>query len=169
MSNVKKLCLCALFTAFICVCSIISIPVFAVPITLSVFAVTLCALVLEPKYALISVAGYIALGVAGLPVFSSLSGGVGVLFSYTGGFIYSYIFMVLIISCFSKSEKLLLKVIGCALALVVCYALGVTHYSLLTGTSFFTSVYLFLWYIVFDVIKIALALCFAQRIKQIIK
>ncbi len=169
MSRVKQLCLCALFTAFICICSVVSVPVFAVPVTLSVFAVTLCALVLELKYALISVLGFIALGCVGLPVFSSFSGGVGVLFSYSGGFIYSYVFMVIIISLLAKSEKLSLKILGCALALLVCYACGITHYCLVANVPFFTGASLVLGFVVFDIIKIALALLICKRIKSILK
>lgn len=169
MSKVKQLCLCALFTAFICICSVVCVPVFAVPITLSVFAITLCALVLELKYALISVLGFIALGCVGLPVFSSFTGGVGVLFSYTGGFIYSYVFMVIIISLFAKSEKLTLKILGCTLALIVCYICGVTHYSIVANVPFFTAFSLVLGFVVFDVIKISLALLISQRIKSILK
>ncbi len=169
MSRVKQLCLCALFTAFICICSVVCVPVFSVPITLSVFAITLCALVLELKYALVSVLGFIALGCVGLPVFSSFSGGVGVLFSYTGGFIYSYVFMVIIISLFAKSEKKLLKILGCVLALLVCYVCGVTQYCFVAHVPFFTAILLVLGFVVFDVMKIALALLISQRIKRILK
>ncbi len=65
----------AMFTAVIAVCSIISIPVGEVPITLQTFAVCISAALLGWKRGTLSVLIYILLGAVGVPVFGGMTGG----------------------------------------------------------------------------------------------
>ena len=73
IKNTNKLtvdiALTALFTAIICVCSWLSIPM-GVPVSLQTFAVFTAAAVLGAKKAVISVIIYILLGLSGLTVFT---------------------------------------------------------------------------------------------------
>jgi biotin transport system substrate-specific component len=86
---------------------------------------------------------YIALGTVGLPVFSGFEGGIGKLIGPTGGFIWAYPFMVLVIA-FSvklfKKRSILSLSAGILAATVICYAMGTLWYSRLTGNSFESSV-----------------------------
>ena len=90
--SIKNMTLAALFAAVITVCSQISIPMpSGVPITLQTFAIALCGYVLGWQLSLVSVAVWMLLGAAGVPVFSNFHGGIGVLLGMTGGFIFGFL------------------------------------------------------------------------------
>ncbi|MGN0452488.1 MAG: biotin transporter BioY [Ruminococcus sp.] len=72
--KLKKLTLCALFTALMAVSAFIKIPIPTVPITFQVQIVLITAVLLGRKYGLISTALYIFLGLVGLPIFSGGGG-----------------------------------------------------------------------------------------------
>ena len=86
-----QLVLCAVFAALTAVCAQITIPIGAVPISLSLLPPLLCAALLSPRYAVLSMAVYLLMGLCGLPVFSGMSGGPGKLFGVTGGYIIGFI------------------------------------------------------------------------------
>jgi len=105
--KVRNIIICALFCAIICVCSVIAIPIpiSPVPFTLSLIAIFLCGALQNLKYGLISIFGYILLGVAGLPVFSGFNSGPGALIGPTGGYIFSYPLMILCINLIIKAFR----------------------------------------------------------------
>ena len=76
-SRTRAITFTALSIAIIAVSAWITIPVGPVPFTLQMFAVTLAILVLTPKQAIGAIAGYLALGAIGVPVFSGMRGGIG--------------------------------------------------------------------------------------------
>lgn len=90
-SRVRSVVFCGLAIALITVSAWISIPVGLIPVTLQIFSVAFILLVLKPKEALATIVIYLLLGAIGLPVFSSMRGGVGVLFGPTGGFLWGYV------------------------------------------------------------------------------
>ncbi|TAH65262.1 MAG: hypothetical protein EWM47_11415, partial [Anaerolineaceae bacterium] len=100
-STTKKLILTGMFTAIIAVMSQIIIPIQPIPFSLSLLAIFLTGMMLEPKYAFFSTLAYILLGAFGLPVFAGLKGGIYVLTGMTGGFIMAYPIMAFITSVFS--------------------------------------------------------------------
>jgi biotin transport system substrate-specific component len=63
--------------------------------TLQTFAIPLAGVVLGRKNGTIAALVYILLGIAGVPVFAGFTGGIGMLFSKTGGFIISFPLMAL--------------------------------------------------------------------------
>lgn len=68
--NTHRMTLAALMAAVMCVLGPLSLPIGAVPISLTNFAVALAVWLLGPKWSAVSVAVYLALGAVGLPVFS---------------------------------------------------------------------------------------------------
>ncbi len=163
----------AMFSAFIVICSWISIPS-AIPFTMQVFGVFLTVGVLGGRRGSLSVMAYILLGVIGLPVFSGFSGGIGVLLGARGGYIIGFILAALIMwasECiFGKSKRALL--VSMALGLLVCYAFG---------TAWFTAFYVkngspigflsaltvcVLPCIIPDAVKILLALYLSERVRK---
>ncbi|USZ71663.1 biotin transporter BioY [Natronosalvus halobius] len=68
----------------------IPLPVSPVPFTLQVLFVFLAGLVLGPVWGAVSMVLYLAAGAIGVPVFAGGVGGVGHLFGYTGGYLWSY-------------------------------------------------------------------------------
>jgi len=90
-NRLKMLIVTALFAAIIGIMAQITIPLPLVPITGQTLAIGLAATILGKKYGTLSVIVYIMLGIAGLPVFSGMSSGLGVVFGPTGGYIIGFI------------------------------------------------------------------------------
>ena len=162
-SKVLFLVQAALLAAVLCILSPVAIPIGPIPITLGVFAVMFAGVILDWKRACTAVAVYILLGLIGLPVFSSGKSGIGVLVGPTGGYIWSYLFMVAIIGLLggkareSYVQELAYSAVACVLSLVVCYFLGTLQFTLVAecgwGYALSVCVYPF---IPFDLAK---ALC----------
>lgn len=73
-----------------------------VPITLQTFAVALCGLVLGPWRGAGAVLLYVVLGLLGLPIFSGMSGGIGVLAGPSAGYIMSFTLYALAVGFVSQ-------------------------------------------------------------------
>ncbi|NCT89896.1 biotin transporter BioY [Cellulomonas sp. APG4] len=85
--------LVATFAAFIAVCAVlpaIPVPGMAVPITLQTFGVMLAGLVLGPVRGALAVLLYLAVGLAGLPVFAQGTGGLAVLGKPSLGYLLAF-------------------------------------------------------------------------------
>ena len=90
-TRTKSIAYVALSIALMAVGAWVTVPLGPVPFTLQIFVFTFALVMLEPKLAMASVVGYILLGAIGVPVFSSMRGGIGVLAGPTGGFLWGYI------------------------------------------------------------------------------
>ena len=66
--STRRMTLAALMAAVMCVLGPLSLPIGAVPISLTNLAVALAVWLLGPKWGAVSVAVYLALGAVGLPV-----------------------------------------------------------------------------------------------------
>ena len=75
----------------------IPIPLSPAPITLQVLFVFLAGLVLGPVWGGFSVLLYLTAGGVGLPVFAEMKSGLGILFGYTGGYLWSYLIAAILI------------------------------------------------------------------------
>ena len=89
--RVRDMVAAALIAALMAAGAWISVPVGAVPITLQTFVVTLAALLLPAEWAAGSMALYVALGAAGVPVFAGGHAGLGVVLGPTGGYLIGFI------------------------------------------------------------------------------
>lgn len=124
----------ALLAAVMCILAPISIPIGPVPITLGVFAVMLAGTILNWKEAGAAVLVYLLLGIIGLPVFSSGKSGPGVLVGPTGGYLWTFLFMAVIIALFSGKDRgnrvkeTVFAAVGCLVALLVCYFFGTLQF-----------------------------------------
>ncbi len=123
--NIKDICIIALMTAIIVVCSWMSIPM-TVPVTMQTFAVFLTLLVCGGRNGAFSILIYILLGLIGVPVFSSFKGGTAALFGLTGGYIFGFLLIAFIYFLTERfiSDKTPAKVISLLLGLIVCYIFG---------------------------------------------
>lgn len=166
----------AFFAAWIAVCSWISIPA-AVPFSLQTFAVFLTIGVLGGRKGTAAVLVYILLGVAGLPVFAGMKGGLGVLFGTTGGYIIGFLCASLLlwgIEAVWKPGRWRLA-LAMVLGQAVCYLFGSVWF-LIVYTQTKEPIGLqtvFAWcvipFVVPDLLKIALALVVCKRIKSYCK
>jgi biotin transport system substrate-specific component len=88
----KDLILAAMGVALMFICAQASIPLRPVPITLQTLGVLLIGLTYTPRQAFYAMGSYILLGALGAPVFSNLHGGLEVLLSPRGGYIFGWLF-----------------------------------------------------------------------------
>ena len=107
----------ALMTAAICVIGPLSIPLAGgVPISLQDFIIGLAAVLLGMKRGTMATFLYLLLGLAGLPVFSGFTGGIGKLAGPTGGYLVGFLLLALIVGKASDMTDSWLMI---ALALVL--------------------------------------------------
>jgi len=104
----RQLVLCALFAALTGIGAFaprIPIPGTPLVITMQTFVVFLCGLMLTPRYALTSQLVYAAIGILGLPIFST-GGGLGYVLSPTFGFIIGFAVCSLMVSLLVRKTLL---------------------------------------------------------------
>ena len=161
--KIKNLTYTAVFSAIICILSVIYIPSpFGVPFTLQTFAICLSGFVLGKKYGTFSVLIYLLLGAMWFPVFSGFKSGIAHLVSITGGFLFGFIFLAF----FSGFKNIFISIIG----LIICHLLGILQFSFLTKNSFLMSLAIAsLPYIIKDLLSIVFAYFISKKIKNIIK
>ena len=174
-TKIPDLVFTAMGIALICVCSWISIPM-PVPFTLQTFAVPVVLLLLGGKRGTLATVIYVIMGAIGIPVFAGFTGGPGILFGSTGGYIIGFIFMGLIymISTREFGNKKKTQIISLIVGLIICYAFG---------TAWFMHIYLrdsgevglftvLTWcvfpYIIPDLVKIFLAAVVSDRVKRFV-
>jgi len=123
--TLREMILCAMMTALMVVCAWISIPT-QVPFTLQTFAVFCTVFLLGGRSSFFSILTYIMLGAVGIPVFSGMKGGIGVLFGVTGGYILGFLFIALIYWGVQKvfGDHMVTNIAAALIGLLVCYAFG---------------------------------------------
>ncbi|MBQ8578346.1 MAG: biotin transporter BioY [Clostridia bacterium] len=173
--RVRLLCRTALLCAVLCVCAVITFPIGAVPVTLGLFGVYLCGMLLPPRRALAAVLCYLALGCVGMPVFSSMQSGIGVLFSVTGGFLWSYPVMAWLASVgvrvtggiHRRPLRAVLRMLFCLLGLLCCYTLGCAWFMISTGSSVRSALTVCVVpFVLMDVVKILLAVGIGENFQR---
>ncbi len=90
-TKLRSMTMIALFTAIISILAQITIPLPLIPITGQTLAIGLAATILGSRYGTISTLLYMVIGAAGVPVFTQMTAGLGVIFGPTGGFIVGFI------------------------------------------------------------------------------
>lgn len=94
LSRTRSIAFVGLTIAIMAVSAWVTVPLGPIPFTLQMFAVTFAIVVLKSQEAIAAIVGYLLLGAIGVPVFSGMRGGVGVLAGPTGGFLWGYLFGV---------------------------------------------------------------------------
>lgn len=120
----KDMAYASLFAGVIAVSALISIPTPLVPFTLQPFAITLCALVLPRRTALLAVIIYILAGLLGLPVFAGGNGGIQTILKPTFGFIIGFIPMAFAISTFKSHKIMGMRLVSMILGIIALYGIG---------------------------------------------
>ncbi len=104
----------------------LSVPIGAIPISLTNLVICFSAWLLGPKFGTLSVAVYLALGAVGLPVFSGYGAGLAKLAGPTGGYLVGYLLMAFIGGLFIEKSNgsPVVSGIGLVLGDAACYVLG---------------------------------------------
>ena len=172
----KDMVYIAISTTILVLCSFITIP-FYVPFTLQTFALFTIIGLFGTKRSFFSVCLYLLLGAIGLPVFSGFQSGLGTLFGVTGGYLFGFLLACLVsgllLFCFKKNNKKIVKHFFASIAgLLVCYLFGTLWYLLLytnsTGSISLTSVLSLCVFpfILPDIIKILLSAYVVKLLKK---
>lgn len=163
----------SLFALIIAIASQISIPTFFVPITLQVFAVVLTALTLPRKEAMLAVSLYIVIGLLGLPVFASGTGGLGALYKPSFGFILGFIPLCYVVSRFKDIQCMKFPYLSLILGTLVLYGIGLSYVYVYLRTVLSLEVQIsdflmknFLIFMPTDILSYFLANYAAQRIRS---
>ena len=162
----------ALFAAVMTVCAQIQIPFGQVPFTLQTLGVFIAASLLGWKRGTLSVIVYVLLGLAGVPVFAGFSGGIGVLFGPTGGYIIGFIFTALIVGLMTEKlgKKPWVEIVSMILGLAVCYAFGTVWFMFQMKMGLVESLLLCVVpYLIADALKIAFSAVLVNRLDKVIK
>lgn len=171
--STRDMTLIAMFTAILAICSWIYIPT-TIPFTLQNFGVFLAVSVLGGKRGSLAVFIYILLGIMGVPFFAGFTGGAGMLFGNTGGYIIGFLLsaltMWLMEVLLGKKKMILLLSMVCGL--LVCYLFGtiwfIQVYSMNTGAIGIGGALAMcvIPFIIPDCIKIGLAFAFSLSLKR---
>ena len=171
----RDLAYVAVCAVLMAVCSWISIPA-AVPFTLQTFAIFCSLGLIGGKRGTAAILVFLLLGALGLPVFAGFSGGVGILFGITGGYLLGFVPMGLI---YWLGERLgkgnrIVQVASMLLGLLLCYAFGTAWFMFVyarqtgpiaLGTALGWCVIPF---IIPDLVKMALALLLSGKLRMIL-
>ena len=115
--STQSLALCALCIALLIASCFFTVPLGPVPFTLQTLVVILVALLCSPKEAAAITGVYLLMGAAGLPVFSSMTGGLGKILGPTGGFLVSYLVGTLLATTLRRGlERRGVRQIACDIA-----------------------------------------------------
>ncbi|MBQ9001349.1 MAG: biotin transporter BioY [Eggerthellaceae bacterium] len=174
-SRTRSIVFTALSIAIIAVSAWITVPIGPIPFTLQMFAVTFAIIVLMPRQAIAAIAGYLVLGAIGVPVFSGMRGGIGVLMGPTGGFLWGYLIGVTLavgaLALFRARgiDNFATGVVAGILFTCVAYVCGWAQYMVVAGVgplvSFAVTVAPF---IVVDLVKIVAATAVARAVVRAI-
>lgn len=115
-----------IFAAIIAVCSWLTVPIGAVPITLQTMAVCITAGLLGAKKGTFTIIIYILLGAIGVPVFAGFSSGIGYILGATGGYLTGFIFTALIVGTAVKlfGKRFFVYIASMIIGIAVCYVFG---------------------------------------------
>jgi biotin transport system substrate-specific component len=166
----------ALFAVLAAVCSWISIPTM-VPFTLQTFAVFCAVGILGGKRGTMSVSVYILLGAVGIPVFAGFTGGIGILFGATGGYIFGFVFLALTYWLITRlfGNKTVIIIIAMLSGLLVLYFFGTAWFMIAYARNsgsigFVTALGLCVFpFIIPDLVKIGLAIVLIKRLRSHVK
>lgn len=147
--DTRRLTLCAVMAAVMCVIAPISIPIGPISITGGTLAIYLTAYLLGGVWGTVSTLVYLLVGMVGMPVFSNYMGGISRLAGPTGGYLVGYLPMMLLAGTIvqlslrhfaDKGKKgavlaLIVQFAGMVLATAVLYAFGTAWYCIQAGVD----------------------------------
>lgn len=169
--STKTIVLTGMFAAVLAILSQISIPMpSGVPVTLQTFGAALTGCVLGWKMGAVSVLVYLLIGGMGAPVFSSFTGGAGILLGKTGGFLFGFVLMALFCGLAAAVKQKAVGGVLAVLGLAFCHLLGILQFSILSELSFAQSAALVsLPYLVKDAVSLALAFSAGAVLKKALR
>jgi len=176
--STQEMVMCGVFTTLIAVGAFIKIPVPVVPFTLQFFFTMMAGLLLGGRLGALSVAVYIFLGLAGLPVFAE-GGGFWYLLNPSFGYLIGFLLAAYVTGRMVERRKRLL--IGWVMAvnflgLFLVYAAGMVYYYVICNYVINTPIalgplflYCFVMAVPGDIVLCILAAVLTVRVKPMLE
>lgn len=169
-SRTRSIAYVGLTIAVLAVSAWVTVPLGPVPFTLQTFAIVFALLALSPKESIAAIAGYLVLGAIGLPVFSGMRGGIGMLAGPTGGFLWGFLAGVALAALLLAAVRrrgFAIEFAAGAVAVVVCYACGWAQYMAVMGVGPVEALLVTVApFVVIDAIKVAAAVAVANAVAR---
>ncbi len=159
----------ALMAAVMCVLGPLSVPIGAVPISLTNLVVCFAVWLLGPRFGTLSVLVYLLLGAAGLPVFSAYGAGLAKLAGPTGGYLIGFLPMALIGGLALEKSKgsPLFTGLGLVVGIAVSYAFGTAWFVWQMGCTLPYAMGVCVWpFIPFDLAKVVLSSALGALVRR---
>lgn len=174
-ARTTDLALVATFAALMAVFALVSIPLpGGVPITLQTLAVCLTALIIGPTRAFAATVVYLAVGLAGLPVFANGHAGPGVLAGASAGYLLSFPVYALLVGTLATAavrrnflvSPAWLFVSGLAGSLVVVHPMGIAGLMLNAHLSMAKAIAIDVVFLPGDLVKTLVAALVAASVHK---
>ncbi|MDE6036571.1 MAG: biotin transporter BioY [Ruminococcus sp.] len=169
--SIREMVIIAMFSAILAVCSWISVPT-SIPFTLQTFGVFATMNILGGKKGFFAILVYILLGAVGMPVFSGFSAGISALTSYSGGYIWGFILLALVYWSVENfiGKNFTVQVISLITGMILCYLCGTLWFMYVTKSTFIYGLTACVVpYLLFDALKLVLALIVSGRVKKYVR
>ena len=169
--STRTLTLTAMLTALCCLLGPLTLPIGPVPVSLTTALLMGTALLLGVKHAILCCGVYLALGLLGIPVFSSFTGGPGVLLGPTGGFLLGYLPMTAWCGMLcGRTPDRRLQTAACISGTLLLYLLGTAWYVWHTNTTVLSAFMIcVLPFLGGDALKIGLVVTCGNTLKSRLK
>ena len=172
-NSIQNLTFTALMAAILCIMGPIVIPIGMVPMSFANMAIYLTIILLDKKKVVISTLIYLLIGLVGIPVFSGFGAGAGKLFGPTGGYLIGYLALSFIGGsllergkCQGKG-KLFNQILALSVGTFGLYFVGTVWLMCQSNLNLVTALSVGVFpFVVFDVIKILLAVSMGNSIKK---
>ena len=169
MSN-RSIARCGICVALLACSAWITVPLGPVPFTMQTLVLALLPQIMTTRDAFVTVALYLLLGAAGVPVFSGFQGGLGVLLGPTGGYLLGFAAGMPVAGAVMRASLLPRRARGVAAGialLAVSYVLGTIQlmnvYAIDAPAALAVAV---LPFVVPDVVKVVMSVGVAERINR---
>lgn len=140
-----RIALIGVMSAVVCILGPLTVmmPISPVPLSLANLAIFISAFVLGHKMASVSCLIYLLVGLAGVPVFSGFTAGIGKLAGPTGGYLIGYLFLAFTCGWFIDKfwGKLPMYIVGMILGSVVMYLFGTIWLAKVAGYSLYQALW----------------------------
>lgn len=124
--NTYQYVLAAIGAAIISILAQVTIPLPLVPITGQTLAIGLVVTILGLRLGVLSVIVYILIGAVGMPVFSGMTGGLGIVVGPTGGYIIGFLPSAILMGLYMKKFSVTIPhaIVANLIGMVVTLAFG---------------------------------------------
>ncbi len=171
LQRTRSITFIGLSVALLAVSAWITIPLGPVPFTMQTFVEVFVLLALRSRESIATAVAYLFLGSLGLPLFSSMRGGIGVVAGPTGGFLIGFVIgtlaAVLFLKLLGNRCSIVVEYAAAVILLIVCYTCGWLQLSFVTGmgpaAAFVAGIAPF---IIIDLVKVALAVPVARAVRK---